>query len=63
MSSCSSKNPQNTCPVKMSDGRSMTDYRPKCMVNYEILNNLTNNNISYINDDGRIIYTNDDQPL
>tara|TARA_B100000795_G_C22799151_1_gene440897 strand:- start:456 stop:830 length:375 start_codon:yes stop_codon:yes gene_type:complete len=46
MSCCSAKNPENTCPVKMSDGRSMTDYRPKCMVNYEILNNLTNNNIT-----------------
>ena len=29
-----------TCPLRMSDGRSMTDYRPKCIVNYELMETM-----------------------
>lgn len=27
-------------PCLMSDGRSFTDYRPRCIINYELLNNI-----------------------
>ena len=35
----------NLCPLKMSDGRSITDYRPKCIINYELMENMTENNL------------------
>ena len=31
------------CPSKMADGRAMTDYRPRCVINAEILQNVGNN--------------------
>jgi len=34
-----------TCPLRMSDGRSMTDYRPKCIVNYDLMNKMEENNL------------------
>ena len=33
------------CPIKMSDGRSFTDYRPRCMVNSELMTDVSNNNM------------------
>jgi len=33
------------CPLKMSDGRSFTDYRPRCMVNAELMTDLYTNNM------------------
>lgn len=33
------------CPLRMSDGRSMTDYTPKCIVNYELMEKMTEKNI------------------
>ena len=42
--SCSSTNPKNSCPSRMEDGRSFTDYRPRCIVNAELLGNLAKNN-------------------
>ena len=33
-----------TCPLRMSDGRSMTDYRPKCIINYELMETMGKNN-------------------
>jgi hypothetical protein len=41
MSCCSSKEPISQCPIKMSDGRSFTDYRPRCQVNAELFNDLS----------------------
>jgi hypothetical protein len=49
--SCQSGNCQSAsnnkyfgCPARISDGRTFTDYRPRCMVNEDIkrVNNLTN---------------------
>lgn len=51
---CSEKDPNvknNSCPVKMSDGRHFTDYRPRCIYNsqnrsigsYELRQNMINN--------------------
>jgi|TARA_Y100000389_G_scaffold81486_1_gene78050 hypothetical protein len=34
-----------TCPLRMSDGRSITDYRPKSTVNYELIEEVANNNL------------------
>jgi hypothetical protein len=45
MSFSSSKEPTQHCPLKMADGRAFTDYRPRCMVNSELLLDLYNNNM------------------
>lgn len=45
MSCCDSKEAVPHCPSKMSDGRSFTDYRPRCMVNAELFQDLTDKNI------------------
>jgi hypothetical protein len=37
-------NNNNNCPSKMSDGRSFTDYRPRCSVNAELFDNVSQNN-------------------
>lgn len=34
-----------TCPLRMSDGRSITDYRPKSTVNYELIEEVAKNNL------------------
>lgn len=44
-SSCSAPNPVVTCPTRMSDGRSFTDYRPRCAVNAELMQLVSNNNM------------------
>ena len=33
------------CPIKMSDGRIFTDYRPRCAVNADLMTDLSNNNM------------------
>lgn len=45
MSCCNQKEPLSHCPMKMSDGRSFTDYRPRCAVNAELLNDLAQKNL------------------
>lgn len=45
MSCCTDKDPRVSCPIKMSDGRSFTDYRPRCSVNAELFEDLTKKNI------------------
>ena len=40
MSCCSSQEPFPHCPIRMSDGRSFTDYRPRCAINAELYNDL-----------------------
>jgi hypothetical protein len=32
-------------PSKMADGRAFTDYRPRCSVNADLYNNLSQNNL------------------
>lgn len=39
--SCCNGSQDTICPSKMNDGRSFTDYRPKCIVNSEFMNDLT----------------------
>lgn len=41
MSCCSSSTKDNMCPMRMNDGRVFTDYRPRCMVNNDIVSELT----------------------
>jgi hypothetical protein len=43
--SCCPANQIPICPSKMSDGRLFTDYRPRCNINADLLNDLTANNI------------------
>ena len=45
MSCCDSKEAVPHCPSRMSDGRSFTDYRPRCMVNAELFQDLASKNI------------------
>ena len=45
MSFHSTTEPKPHCPIKMSDGRSFTDYRPRCMVNSELMTDVSNNNM------------------
>lgn len=44
-SSCSAPNPTEMCPSRMSDGRAFTDYRPRCMVNAELYQMVSENNM------------------
>lgn len=32
--------PKVVCPTRMADGRAFTDYRPRCVVNAELLQNV-----------------------
>ena len=40
-----SKKQFSCCPLRMSDGRSITDYRPKCIVNYELMEHISEKNL------------------
>ena len=46
MSCCNAKEPIPACPPRMSDGRSFTDYRPRCAINAELMTDLTNQNLA-----------------
>lgn len=41
MSCCEAKD-KIQCPIKMSDGRSFTDYRPRCNINAELYGDVKN---------------------
>jgi hypothetical protein len=43
--SCCDTSGKYPCPNKMADGRSFTDYRPRCNINYDLMQDLTKNNI------------------
>lgn len=45
-SSCSAPNPTVTCPSRMADGRAFTDYRPRCLVNAELMQMVSQNNMA-----------------
>lgn len=46
------------CPSKMSDGRFLTDYRPKCIVNQELNDSLVKQNIKNSSYDSRMYIQN-----
>lgn len=43
--SCFGTNSKNSCPAKMNDARAFTDYRPRCIVNAQLMNYLTDKNV------------------
>lgn len=43
--SCCSASSGNQCPTRMSDGRPFTDYRPRCLVNNDLVNQLNEKNM------------------
>jgi hypothetical protein len=45
MSCCSNQTNDNLCPMRMNDGRAFTDYRPRCMVNYDMVSQLSEKKI------------------
>lgn len=53
MSSCSAKNGKY-CPSRMNDGRIFTDYRPKCIVNADLMQQLRSNNVTASSYDSRM---------
>ncbi len=53
MSSCSATQGK-FCPSRMHDGRAFTDYRPRCIVNAELLQNLRNNDMPVSSYDSRL---------
>ena len=44
MSSCNAKN-SKFCPSRMNDGRTFTDYRPRCIINTDLMQELRSNNM------------------
>lgn len=44
-SSCSAPLKKQNCPLRMADGRFMTDYRPHCQTNAELNGLLAKNNL------------------
>lgn len=54
MSFSSSKELTPHCPLKMADGRAFTDYRPRCMVNSELLLDVYNNSMVRSSYDSRM---------
>jgi len=45
MSCCISNYDNKPCPLRMSDGRSFTDYNTRCVFNSYLANKLKNNNM------------------
>lgn len=45
MSCCSSSTNDNLCPMRMNDGRNFTDYRPRCMINNDLMSSLSSQNM------------------
>ena len=45
MSCCSGENDKKHCPIKMSDGRSFTNYEPRCVRNAYLNKLLDENNL------------------
>ncbi len=35
----------NICPMRMNDGRAFTDYRPRCIINNDLMSQLTQKNV------------------
>jgi len=56
--SCCSTIQSDLCPSKMSDGRSFTDYRPRCNINAELLSDLSNNKIIQSSYESRVFLQN-----
>lgn len=60
MASCKScdgtpQNPVASCPARMADkGHSITDFRPRCLVQYELLNDLAKNKMVFSSYEARM---------
>ena len=53
MSSCSAYKGK-ICPSRMNDGRAFTDYRPRCMINSDLINDLRQKNVINSSYDSRM---------
>ena len=61
MSSCSGFKGE-VCPSRMNDGRAFTDYRPRCIINSDLIDNLRQKNVINSSYDSRMyLQTNADQ--
>ena len=43
--SCCSSSQEKVCPMRMHDGRSFTDYRPRCITNADLMSELSQKQI------------------
>jgi hypothetical protein len=58
-----SENHKYMCTSKMSDGRFITDYRPKCIVNRDLNESLVKNNIKNSSYESRVYIQNNGNDL
>lgn len=63
MSCCNAKEPIPSCPVRMSDGRSFTDYRPRCAINAELMTDLKKQNVARSSYESRIFLQNNAEEI
>jgi hypothetical protein len=61
--SCCSANNKLQCPIKMSDGRAFTDYRPKCNINADLFEELTKNKIIQSSYESRFYLQNNSEKI
>lgn len=52
--SCCSASQGQMCPMRMNDGRIFTDYRPRCMINSELMQELEKQNMVSSSYDSRM---------
>ncbi len=63
MSCCNAKEPIPPCPSRMSDGRSFTDYRPRCAINAELMSDLTKQNLARSSYESRMFLQNNAEQI
>ena len=51
------------CPIKMSDGRIFTDYRPRCAVNADLMTDLSNNSMIKSSYESRVFLQNNAEKI
>lgn len=61
--SCCSAIQDKTCPSRMNDGRSFTDYRPKCVYNSDYMSDLYKNDITASSYESRLFLQNNAEKI
>jgi len=63
MSCCSAKFDNKNCPLRMSDGRSMTNYEPRCIRNASLNKLLDENNMVNSSYEQRLFLQNNSEKI
>ena len=61
--SCCSANNKKQCPLRMSDGRAFTDYRPKCNINADLFEELAKNKVIQSSYESRFYLQNNSEKI